>query len=73
MGLNNFLRKKFWTFIHRNMAQIGVKWQKRHDFRFKTDIAQLPRASKSIKIIEKWMKIVDTIEITFPLNYFSRF
>ena len=55
------------------MAQNSVKWQKHHDFRFKTDIAQLPRASKSIKIIEKWMKIVDRIEMSCPLNNFSYF
>ena len=28
-------------------------------------------ASKLIKIIEKWMKIVDTIEMKCPLNNFS--
>jgi len=55
------------------MAQNDVIWQKYHDFRFKTDTVKLPRASKSIKIIEKWMKMVDTIEMRFPLNDFSYF
>jgi len=57
----------------RNLAQNGVKWQKKHDFWFKKDIAQLPRASKPIKIIEKWMKIVYTIKMKCPLNSFSYF
>ena len=57
----------------RIVAQNGVKRQKHLNFRFKTDFAPLPWASKSIKIVKKWMKMIDMIEIRFALYYFSHF
>ena len=64
---------KFSKSINCIVAQNGVKRQKHLDFRFKTDFAPLPWASKSIKIIKKWMKMIDMIEIRFALYYFSHF
>ena len=73
MTLKKKFFKKFSKSINRNVAQNGVKWQKKLNFRFKMNFAPLPWASKSIKINEKWMKMIDMIEIRFTLNYFSHF
>ena len=64
---------KFSKSINCIVAQNGVKRQKHLNFRFKTDFAPLPWASKSIKIVKKWMKMIDMIEIRFALYYFSHF
>ena len=73
MTLKKFFFFKFSKSIIRIVAQNGVKRQKHLDFRFKTDFAPLPWASKSIKIIKKWMKMIYMIEIRFALYYFSHF
>ena len=73
MTLKKIFFFKFSKSINRIVAQNGVKRQKHLDFRFKTDFAPLPWASKSIKIFKKWMKMIDMIEIRFALYYFTHF